>query len=128
MNVNIFFKNIMAIKNAFFYSVNGIKFLLKERAFKQEILCGVILSLIELFRNTSYCMLLYMFSSFILILLAESLNSAIETAIDRISFEKNELSKKAKDIGSALVFLSFINLLIVLICVLFAHVESFTFH
>jgi len=113
MNINIFFKNIIAIKNAFFYSVNGIKFLLKERAFKQEIFCGVILSLIELFRNTSYYMLLYMFSSFILILLAESLNSAIEVAIDRISFEKNELSKKAKDIGSAAVFITMLHFAII---------------
>lgn len=113
MQNNTFFKNIIAIKNAFFYSVNGIKYLLKERAFKQELFCGFVLGVIELFRNTSYSMLLYMFSSFILILLAESLNSAIEAAIDRISLEKHELSKKAKDIGSAAVFIAMLHFAVI---------------
>lgn len=106
-------KNIVAIKNAFFYSISGIKYLLKERAFKQELFCGVILSFIELFRNTSFAMLLYLFSSFVLILLAEALNSAIEAVVDRISIEKHELSKKAKDIGSAAVFVVMLHFVIV---------------
>ena len=41
-----------------------------------------------------------------LVLIVELLNSAIEAAIDRVSFEWHELSKRAKDIGSAAVFLS----------------------
>ena len=48
-----------------------------------------------------------------LILLMEALNSAIEAAIDRISQEKHELSKKAKDIGSAAVFIAMIHFAIV---------------
>ncbi len=106
-------ENIIAIKNAFFYSLNGIKYLLKERAFKQELFCGAILSFLEFFRNTSSAMLLYLFSSFMLILLAEALNSAIESVVNRISFEKHELSKKAKDIGSAAVFIAMLHFAIV---------------
>ena len=106
-------ENIIAIKNAFFYSLNGIKYLLKERAFKQELFCGAILGFIEFFRNTSSAMLLYVFSSFMLILLAEALNSAIESVVNRISFEKHELSKKAKDIGSAAVFIAMLHFAIV---------------
>ncbi|MFP4895509.1 diacylglycerol kinase [Paraburkholderia sp. EG304] len=41
--------------------------------------------------------------SVLLVLLVELLNSAIEAAIDRISFERHELSKRAKDCGSAAV-------------------------
>lgn len=102
-------KNLSAIKNALFYSLSGIKFLLKERAFKQELVCGLLLAFIELFRNTSIPMLLYLFSSYILILLAEALNSAIETVVDRISLQNHELSKKAKDIGSAVVFIAMLH-------------------
>ena len=106
-------ENILAVKKAFFYSINGIKYLLKERAFKQELFCGVILIFIEFFRNTSSAILLYLFSSFMLILLAEALNSAIESVVDRISIEKHELSKKAKDIGSAVVFIAMFHFTII---------------
>ena len=42
--------------------------------------------------------------SVMLVLIVELLNSAIEAAIDRVSFELHDLSKRAKDIGSAAVF------------------------
>ena len=54
-----------------------------------------------------------MFSAYVLILLAEAINSAIETTSDRISPEKHELSKKAKDIASAAVFIAIIHFAIV---------------
>lgn len=113
MQQNKILKNIISIKNALFYSLNGLKYLLKERAFKQELLCGVVLGFIELFRNTSSLMRIYLFSSFILILLAEALNSAIETVVNRISLENHELSKKAKDIGSAAVFITMLHFTVV---------------
>ena len=47
--------------------------------------------------------------SLLLILLMELINSAIEAVIDRISDEYHELSKKAKDIGSLIVLLAFMN-------------------
>ena len=46
--------------------------------------------------------------SVLLLLIIELLNSSIEAAIDRISFDKHDLSKRAKDLGSAAVFLSLI--------------------
>ena len=42
----------------------------------------------------------------LLVLIVELLNSSVEAAIDRISFEHHSLSKRAKDIGSAAVFVS----------------------
>lgn len=102
-------KNIVAIKNAFFYSMSGIKYLLEERAFRQELVVMVFLGIIEIFRNTTPIMRLYLFTSYILILLAEALNSAIEATVDRIGLEQNEFSKKAKDIGSAATFLMMVH-------------------
>jgi diacylglycerol kinase (ATP) len=48
-----------------------------------------------------------------LVLLAELLNSAIEAVVDRISSEKHDLSGRAKDIGSAAVFIALINVLVI---------------
>jgi len=50
-----------------------------------------------------------MITSVLLVLIVELLNSAIEAAVDRISLENHLLAKRAKDIGSAAVFLSLIN-------------------
>lgn len=101
--------------NAFFYSLSGIKFLLQERAFLQEIMLGVILFVLMFFSQNTKAEILYIFSSYCLVLITESLNTCIETVVDRISSEKNLLSKKAKDIGSAAVFFALVHLGIVLI-------------
>ena len=107
-----FINDLCALKNALKYSVDGLKYLIKERAFKQELLFGVVLIIIELFRPSDE-MVLYVFSAYFFILLSEALNSAIEACIDRISVEKHELSKKAKDIGSAAVFLAILHFSVV---------------
>ena len=44
----------------------------------------------------------------LLVLIVELLNSGIEAAIDRVSFEIHDLSKRAKDLASAAVFLSLV--------------------
>ena len=106
-------KSIIKIKDAFFYSVNGMKYLLKERAFCQELIVMTILAVIEIFRDTSFSMRLYMFSSFVLILFAEAVNSAIEATVDRVGLERHELSKQAKDIASAAVFITMVHFAIV---------------
>lgn len=54
-----------------------------------------------------------MILSLLLVLIVELLNSAIETAIDRIGIEYHELSGRAKDIGSAAVFISLMVVVIV---------------
>ena len=48
-----------------------------------------------------------------LVLIIELLNSAVEAAIDRFGGEQHELSRRAKDIGSAAVMLSLINVIVV---------------
>ena len=60
-----------------------------------------------------------MIASVILVLIVELLNSAIEAVVDRISLERHHLSKRAKDVGSAAVLLSLLNVAVVWGCVLF---------
>ena len=55
-----------------------------------------------------------------LLLVVELLNSAVEAAVDRISMENHHLAKRAKDIGSAAVLLSLLNLAVIWLPVILA--------
>jgi diacylglycerol kinase (ATP) len=59
-----------------------------------------------------------MISSVLLVLVVELLNSAVEATVDRISLDNHRLAKRAKDIGSAAVLFSLINVMVVWTCVL----------
>lgn len=106
-------QKILSIINAYSYSISGMKYLLRERAFLQELILGCVIFSIELFRSSMPIMRVYLFSSYVIVLIAEAVNTAVEATINRISLEKHELSKKAKDIGSAAVFIALIHLGIV---------------
>ena len=100
-------KGIKRIYNAFFYSMDGFKAAWQnEEAFRQETYLSIVLlpAAFWLGENTLEISLL-LFSVFV-VLITELLNTGVEAAIDRISGEKHELSKRAKDIGSAAVFVS----------------------
>ncbi|HPP48308.1 MAG TPA: diacylglycerol kinase, partial [Accumulibacter sp.] len=60
-----------------------------------------------------------MIGSVLLVLIVELLNSAIEATVDRISLERHPLAKRAKDIGSAAVFIALLNVPLVWGCLLF---------
>ena len=77
---------------AFVNSISGMKFLLKERAFAQEVGLGLFLCVALFFSQNTTSEMLYIFSSYLLVLITESLNTCIETVINRISLEKNLLS------------------------------------
>lgn len=100
----------LAMKNSW----NGLKVICEtEEAFIQEIVLAIILvPLMFLVETTTMEKLLLTLSLFILFIV-EIINSAIEVTIDRIGLEYNELSGKAKDVGSAAVLLSIILLVIV---------------
>lgn len=80
-----------------------------EIAFRQDLLIFVVFSLIAIILNISLWHKFILITVLLFILFAELVNTAIETVIDRISTDYHELSKKAKDIGSMLVLMSFIN-------------------
>lgn len=90
-------------------SWNGIVFAVREEsAFRQELtLAACLLPLAVLFPFGALERLLLV-GSIVLVLIVELLNSSIEAAIDRISFEPHGLSKRAKDYGSAAVMLALI--------------------
>ena len=86
---------------------------LEESAFRQELSLFVFLTPLALFLPIGYLEKALLISSLIMVLVVELLNSSVEAAIDRISFEHHDLSKRAKDFGSAAVMLAlFIALLI----------------
>jgi diacylglycerol kinase (ATP) len=96
--------------NALRYSLQGMAAAFRhEDAFRQECLLAVLLipaALLIPVGGTERAMLI---GSVLLVLIVELLNSAVEAAVDRISLENHLLAKRAKDIGSAAVFLSLIN-------------------
>lgn len=106
--------------DAFGYSMAGLKAAYQnEDAFRQEVLLAVVLIPLVLFLEPEAIGRALMIGSVLLVLLVELLNSAIEATVDRVSLEKHDLAKRAKDIGSAAVFMSFLNLAVVWGLVLF---------
>ena len=59
-----------------------------------------------------------MISCVLLLIIVELLNSAIEATVDRISLDDHNLAKRAKDIGSAAVLVTILNLVVVWLLVL----------
>jgi diacylglycerol kinase (ATP) len=112
-------KGIRRILKAFRYSYDGFIASFKtESAFRQDIVVFIVGLVAVVFLSLDLILKALLISSLILILLMELANTAIEVVIDRISDEYHELSKKAKDIGSLLVLLSFINATVIWVAVL----------
>jgi diacylglycerol kinase (ATP) len=109
------------VLNAFFYSIDGLKAAYRhEDAFRQEVLLALILIPAALFVPASGTGKALMIGSVLLVLVVELLNSAVEAAVDRISLDHHRLAKRAKDIGSAAVMLSLLNVAVVWGLILFA--------
>jgi diacylglycerol kinase (ATP) len=106
--------------NAFHYSLAGLKAAYRnEDAFRLEILLAAIMIPLTLFLPVGAVGKALMIASVLLVLIVELLNSAVEATVDRISLEDHPLAKRAKDIGSAAVLMSLINLAAVWALVLF---------
>lgn len=86
---------------------------MEESAFRQELTLFALLTPIALVIPVSLLEKALLVSSLVMVLVIELLNSSVEAAIDRISFEHHDLSKRAKDFGSAAVMLAlFISILL----------------
>lgn len=100
---------VKRIFSAFFYSLEGLQAAWRqEHAFRQELILVVIGTIIALSLPVSAFEKLMMIAVLVLMLIVELLNSAIEAVVDRVSLERHELSKNAKDFGSAAVLLTFL--------------------
>jgi diacylglycerol kinase (ATP) len=93
--------------NALRYSMRGLSHALRvESAFRQELTLAIILIPIALFLALPPLETLALIASVVLVLIVELVNSSIEAAVDRISLDHHRLSGRAKDLGSAAVFLA----------------------
>lgn len=102
------------IWNALRYSLEGLRAAFRhEDAFRQECLLAAILIPAAFFVPTDGAGKALLIASTLLVLVVELLNSAIEATVDRVSLERHLLAKRAKDIGSAAVLISLINLALV---------------
>ena len=92
------------------YSYDGLRHAVQHHtAFRQELILGVILAPVAVWLGEDGLQRAVLLGSLILVLIIELLNSALETAVDRMGTERNDLSRRAKDLGSAAVFLSLVN-------------------
>lgn len=111
---------LQRIWNAFLYSLEGLRAAFRhEDAFRQEVLAAALLIPAAFFLPAGGMGKALMIAAVLLVLIVELLNSAVEAAVDRISLEHHKLAKRAKDIGSAAVFLSLLNVPVVWLLVLF---------
>jgi diacylglycerol kinase (ATP) len=102
---------LMRVVRAFVNSAQGFSGAWREEAaFRQELALAALVIPLGLWLGRSGVERSLLVSPMLLILVVELLNSAIETAIDRIGLEQHRLSGLAKDMGSAAVMLSFVLL------------------
>jgi len=95
---------------AFVWSMSGLKAVfVHESAFRQELLLCAILGPAALYFGETGVEKALLLGSLLLILIVELLNSAVEATVDRIGADEHVLAGRAKDIGSAAVFLSLVN-------------------
>ncbi|HOY02928.1 diacylglycerol kinase [Zoogloea sp.] len=107
--------------NAFHYSMAGLAAAYRnEDAFRQEVWLAAVLVPLALFLPVGVLGKALMIASVLLVIVVELVNSALEATVDRISLDHHHLAKRAKDIGSAAVFVALLNVLVVWGLILFA--------
>ena len=99
-------KGLSRVWHATGYSLAGLRAGWHETAFRQEALASVVLVPAAFWLGSNWVETVLLAGTVILIMIVELLNTGIETAIDRIGPEWHDLSKRAKDMGSAAVLLS----------------------
>jgi diacylglycerol kinase (ATP) len=94
------------IKNTI-YALKGLKDIIKnESSFKIELIISIILIPFILFVDVSLVEKLLLFITMMGVLIAETINSAIERVVDLVTLEHHDMAGRAKDVGSSIVFLS----------------------
>jgi diacylglycerol kinase (ATP) len=97
------------INAAFFNSLKGFKATwIHEEAFRQEVYLFIIGAPLGIWLGETGIEKLLLVGSIIIVMIVELLNTGIEIVVDRISFERHELSGRAKDVGSAAVLSSLV--------------------
>jgi diacylglycerol kinase (ATP) len=105
-------RGLRRLFNALFYSLSGLRLAFDhESAFRQEIALAAVLVPVACLVSVTAAERVLLIGSVVLLLIVELLNSSVEAAIDRIGLDTHRLSKRAKDLGSAAVFLALLLVL-----------------
>lgn len=99
-------KGLSRVVHALGYSLAGLRAAWAETAFRQEAIACVFLLPLAFWLGQNWVETALLCASVVLVLVVELLNTAVESAIDRVGPEWHDLSKRAKDMGSAAVLLS----------------------
>ncbi|NRT57496.1 diacylglycerol kinase [Sphaerotilus uruguayifluvii] len=95
------------IRHAAGYSLQGLSGAYRhESAFRQELWLAALLLPLAFWLGRTWVEVALLAGSVVMVMIVELLNSAVEATVDRISFDLHELAKRAKDYGSAAVFLA----------------------
>ena len=99
-------KGLNRVWHAAGYSLAGLRAGWHETAFRQEAIAAIVLVPLAFWLGKTWVETTLLAASVVLVMVVELLNTAVETAIDRIGPEWHDLSKRSKDMGSAAVLLS----------------------
>lgn len=97
---------LLRMRHAFGYSLAGLRAGWGETAFRQEALAALAMLPLAFWLGQTWVEVALLAGTVLLVMVVELLNTGIEATIDRIGPEWHELSKRAKDMGSAAVLLS----------------------
>lgn len=100
-------RGLERLRHALGYSLAGLQAAYRgEASFREEALLALVMLPAAFWLGRGWVETALLAGSVLLVLVVELLNSAIEAAVDRISLERDELARRAKDMGSAAVLLS----------------------
>jgi diacylglycerol kinase (ATP) len=98
------------IVRALGYSIDGLRLAYRgESAFRQEFCAAVVLLPAAFWVGRTWLEVALLAGSVMMVLVVELLNSGIEAVVDRVSYDLHDLSKRAKDLASAAVFLALLT-------------------
>jgi diacylglycerol kinase (ATP) len=107
-NQQKFRTGLVRVWHAAGYSLAGLRAGWRETAFRQEALAAIVLIPVAFWLGRSWVETALLAGCVLIVMIVELLNTGIEAAIDRIGPEWHDLSKRAKDMGSAAVLLSLV--------------------
>lgn len=100
------------------YSIKGLQAAWRfEEAFRLEVMLALVCVPLAWWLARTHIELIVLLAAVFAVIMAELVNSAIEAVVDRTGSELHELSGRAKDIGSAVVFVSIVQLLVIWVIV-----------
>lgn len=118
--MNWFSRNLSRLWWATRYSLSGLRMAWRhEQAFRQEAAVLIVLAPAALWLGRNGVERALLLGSWLIVIIVELINTAIESAIDRIGPERHELAGRAKDLGSAGVFCAIALAVVVWVLILF---------